>query len=527
MGYGGEISLNTDNTKFDIQEGFGTIVDNYTDAINPISTDVFWENKTALSTPYLLTDTETYVYIDITGNVVLKNTYPTAEEMRDLIYVGYITHENDIITDEIIEPICTNAVALQLQDFLASFGSFNIEGNDYGFASNDLTVKRSYGKTFTANANYKINKKIPHIITTEIENPIQIQYYPKDTNGDWINDNELVNNIDPNHYETGIGLAEVPTGKWTIQLISYYAQTQSNDFQHGQEYYDSYESARSAIKNPVEINPYNQYNTFRGWLIVQQGCADLSDITKAEFISAGKLGLFDVVSGGGTGGEVNTASNIGVYGIGIFKDKIGVDLRFKKLNSASNKIILTDDSINNTVNIDVDYENLPINLVTQNALDNKVDKISGKGLSTEDFSSLEKLKLSTIEGGAEVNVQSDWNENNISSDAYIKNKPLIPSIDNLFNKLNDNTDDIVEGNNKFATSIEKSKLSKISVTEPIDLDLIQNAIDNKQNTLVSGTNIKTINGNNILGSGNIQIENSGVDLDVVKKVSIAMAIALS
>lgn len=38
----------------------------------------------------------------------------------------------------------------------------------------------------------------------------------------------------------------------------------------------------------------------------------------------------------------------------------------------------------------------------------------------------------------------------------------------------------------------------------------QTEIDNKQDQLVSGTNIKTINGNDILGSGNIQIQGSGV-----------------
>lgn len=60
------------------------------------------------------------------------------------------------------------------------------------------------------------------------------------------------------------------------------------------------------------------------------------------------------------------------------------------------------------------------------ALGNKVDKVSGKGLSTEDYTSEEKTKLSGIAMGAEVNVQADWNETNTSSDAYIANKPTIP-----------------------------------------------------------------------------------------------------
>lgn len=43
------------------------------------------------------------------------------------------------------------------------------------------------------------------------------------------------------------------------------------------------------------------------------------------------------------------------------------------------------------------------------------------------FTTTEKNKLSGIASGAEVNVQSDWNVTNTSSDAFIKNKPSIPT----------------------------------------------------------------------------------------------------
>ena len=58
-------------------------------------------------------------------------------------------------------------------------------------------------------------------------------------------------------------------------------------------------------------------------------------------------------------------------------------------------------------------------------LNKKVDKVSGKGLSTNDYTTDEKNKLAGIAAGAEVNVQSDWNAT--SGDAFIKNKPTIPS----------------------------------------------------------------------------------------------------
>ncbi|MCM1326971.1 MAG: hypothetical protein NC249_10150, partial [Lachnoclostridium sp.] len=56
-------------------------------------------------------------------------------------------------------------------------------------------------------------------------------------------------------------------------------------------------------------------------------------------------------------------------------------------------------------------------------VDTKVDKVSGKGLSTNDYTTGEKDKLKNIESGAEVNVQADWNETNTGNDAFIKNKP--------------------------------------------------------------------------------------------------------
>lgn len=58
-----------------------------------------------------------------------------------------------------------------------------------------------------------------------------------------------------------------------------------------------------------------------------------------------------------------------------------------------------------------------------NAVTNKVDKVAGKGLSANDYSTADKDKLAGIASRAEVNVQPDWNTSDTSSDSYIKNKP--------------------------------------------------------------------------------------------------------
>lgn len=54
-----------------------------------------------------------------------------------------------------------------------------------------------------------------------------------------------------------------------------------------------------------------------------------------------------------------------------------------------------------------------------------VAKEDGKGLSTNDYTTAEKNKLSGIAAGAEANVKSDWNAT--SGDAEILNKPTIPA----------------------------------------------------------------------------------------------------
>ena len=64
----------------------------------------------------------------------------------------------------------------------------------------------------------------------------------------------------------------------------------------------------------------------------------------------------------------------------------------------------------------------------ESAIGNKVDKVSGKGLSTNDYTTTEKNKLAGIASGAEVNVQSDWSVTDTTSDAYILNKPSLAAV---------------------------------------------------------------------------------------------------
>lgn len=182
------------------------------------------------------------------------------------------------------------------------------------------------------------------------------------------------------------------------------------------------------------------------------------------------------------------------------------------------------------------------NRVITNALNNKVDKETGKGLSTNDFTTAEKNKLAGIQAGAEQNVQADWNEADTTADDYIKNKPTLSAVatsgdyDDLTNKptiptVNDGTLTIQKNGTTIDTfTANQSGNTTVNVTVPTATSQLTNDSgyltsesdpvysaspasgitssdisnwNDKQDELVSGTNIKTINGTSILGSGNI------------------------
>ena len=68
-----------------------------------------------------------------------------------------------------------------------------------------------------------------------------------------------------------------------------------------------------------------------------------SDLSGLEWISAPTPGVT---------GETNTGGNIGTAGVGVYHSKSGVQLRFKKINAATNgRILVTDDTTNNEIDI--------------------------------------------------------------------------------------------------------------------------------------------------------------------------------
>lgn len=93
------------------------------------------------------------------------------------------------------------------------------------------------------------------------------------------------------------------------------------------------------------------------------------------------------------------------------------------------------------------------------------------------YTTIEKNKLATIQEGADENVQSDWNEIDNLSDSYIKNKPTIPTkISDLTNDSNFVVDSSYVHTDNNYTSTEKTKLSGVQEGAEVNVNADWNSI---------------------------------------------------
>lgn len=149
-------------------------------------------------------------------------------------------------------------------------------------------------------------------------------------------------------------------------------------------------------------------------------------------VDTGKKFLFDydnatwyeVQTGGGGGGG-------GTSNYNELSNRPQINSTTLTGNKTSSALGLQDELVVGT-NLDSTPTSQSDNPVTSGgvytALGNKVDAVSGKGLSTNDFTDTLKDKLDGIESGAEANVQADWEQTDNTADDYIKGKPTIPTV---------------------------------------------------------------------------------------------------
>ena len=173
---------------------------------------------------------------------------------------------------------------------------------------------------------------------------------------------------------------------------------------------------------------------------------------------------------------------------------VGANLTY---NSQTNTLSADAQSIDVDSEISSTSENPVQNKVIKSALDDKVDKVSGKGLSTNDYTTAEKDKLSGIASGAEVNVQSDWNQTDTTADDYIKNKPDIPAmqLQSDWNQTDTTAKDYIKNKPTLGTAAAKNSTGSVTEnsTDLVESGAVKTAIDSAISSVYKPAGNKTVN----------------------------------
>lgn len=182
---------------------------------------------------------------------------------------------------------------------------------------------------------------------------------------------------------------------------------------------------------------------------------------------------FELVSGDHSAGTIDT------YRM-TFTDGTSVDVEVyngedgsgavHSVNGRAGDVVLskTDVGLGNVDN--TSDLNKPVSTAVQTALNNKVDKVTGKGLSTNDYTTAEKAKLAGIETGAQVNTITGVKGNSESS-YRVGNVNITKANIGLGNV--DNTSDANKPISTVTQTALNAKVNKTDIATTSDLGLVK------------------------------------------------------
>ena len=127
-------------------------------------------------------------------------------------------------------------------------------------------------------------------------------------------------------------------------------------------------------------------------------------------------------------------------------------------------------------------------------------QLSGKQDKLISGTNIKTINNESILGSGNIATASQSELTNIATTVG-NQASAITALNTAVFKNGNNQFDVVNGRIDSVSSVLDSALT--------DIENVETAVADKQDALVSGTNIKTVNGNSLLGSGNIEIVGSG------------------
>lgn len=308
---GGYIMINTDPTKYDIEDGRGIIIDAFTDPKNTTFDTLSWAGFAGLS-PTLAFNQVIYVAIENDGfgnaQILEQNTPFENEQRRDLLEIGrYFVNASGTILTDAQDISMARGVGYLALDMATALGVINRRGNEFIAANNtDLSIKKTEGQSFKKSVNYVNNIKCPNCKVSPVNPSITFLYAYNDGTGKAT----IVpgqTQIDPTMYDDGDGiLASVGVNEWTNIPVWFNPENEAVLMQYGQAIYSTLDSAIASRADFASLDPTLGLDLIRTIITVRGGADSLVLETDVSFFQTTKFGLLT-----GTGGSSNGGGGVG------------------------------------------------------------------------------------------------------------------------------------------------------------------------------------------------------------------------
>ena len=331
---GGELSINADNTKFDISDMVGHVISTL---VNPATyTKVSTTGLTAITVTNLGTQKYTYVLINNAGAIVQQASRPTEAELRNNIFLGRLVHTNltNITAVESNKVWSLNTLS-QLTDFMEAVGNLNLSGNVITPNGTNLFLDKSQGEIFKWGCNP--NSQSPHKKT--LGNLTQLTFTYRLQDGTEL---PATNTLDFSTYDDGSSTpATVTNNDYTIQRV-YVTQSNEIIIQKGQTIYETLNIAIAAVfEESFVIEEDLRKNAIPlAYIAAREDVTNLQQANRAAFFKAGKFDNAVALGGISTITNLQTAYGNSLADAEITTDDLGGAFTLKRGTSGGDSDVV-------------------------------------------------------------------------------------------------------------------------------------------------------------------------------------------
>jgi hypothetical protein len=283
LSQGGLLTINTDNTKFNLSAGSGYIINGHSNVDIPFVQRVNWNDKLLNTLANIGTQKQTYIAIDINGEIFPTSVPLTPTEKRNYIRLGVIIHNNNTTIEYIDnQPTINIEVGAQFQDLIDSLGFRSLSGNRILPVGTNLKIKKELGKAFKPGANFNNLITQPHSFVLAAQNPITFRY--RTQTGVELAD---TTDINPGIYDVNGTITAMPSTATFVSIQRIYIfQDGSVRVQPGQRSFVDINTAINNINSDPFITDVDIENNalYLGAIAITRNNINLSTSTEVIFI---------------------------------------------------------------------------------------------------------------------------------------------------------------------------------------------------------------------------------------------------